>query len=300
MVLSDRQTGVPTSDDLEPTTGTSLTGATNYIAGTDAAYTLNGSGPYYSSSNTISGASVGGTGQPTQGQGAQQTIPGVTVSLNGVTGATPVTVTIGAPAPSTTNITTAVQKFISDYNSAITQIQTQLNQAPSSTDPTQGTLYNDSSLQNLLSSMRQMMTTTISGLTGSTNSMLDIGVSTGTTTGSGTVSQSALNGDLTLDTNALTAALTSNPTAVHQMMQSWSIKFSSLVDAEAGPGGTISTRIQSDTSQSSFLATQIANLQQANTVKQNQLVQEFANMEAALSSNQSTASWLTSQLNQLG
>jgi flagellar hook-associated protein 2 len=300
MVLSDRQTGVPTSDDLEPTTGTSLSGATNYIAGTDAAYTLNGSGPYYSSSNTISGASVGGTGQPTQGQGAQQTIPGVTVSLNGVTGATPVTVTIGAPAPSTTNITTAVQKFISDYNSAITQIQTQLNQAPSSTDPTQGTLYNDSSLQNLLSSMRQMMTTTISGLTGSTNSMLDIGVSTGATTGSGTVSQSALNGDLTLDTNALTAALTSNPTAVHQMMQSWSIKFSSLVDAEAGPGGTISTRIQSDTSQSSFLATQIANLQQANTVKQNQLVQEFANMEAALSSNQSTASWLTSQLNQLG
>jgi flagellar capping protein FliD len=83
------------------------------------------------------------------------------------------------------------------------------------------------------------------------------------------------------------------------MMQSWSIGFSSLVDAEAGPGGTISTRIQSDAGQTSFLATQISNLQQANTVKQNQLVQEFAAMEAALSQNQSTSNWLTSQLNHL-
>jgi flagellar hook-associated protein 2 len=296
VVLSDRQTGVPTSDDLEPTSGTSLTGGSNYIAGTDAAYTINGGPTLYSSSNTITGASLGGTGQPTQGQGADQTIPGVTLSLNGVTGSSPVTVTVGTPAPSTQNITTAVQKFITDYNSTITQIQTQLSQTPSSTDPTQGTLYGDSDLQQLLGSMRQMMNQTISGLTGSTNSMLDIGVSTGSTTGSGTVSQSALSGDLTLDTNALTSALTSNPTAVHQMMQSWSIKFASLVDGEAGGGGTISTRIQSDAGQSSFLATQIQNLQQANTVKQSQLVHEFAAMEAALSQNQSTASWLTSQL----
>jgi flagellar hook-associated protein 2 len=296
VVLSDRQTGLPTSNDLEPTTGASLTGGTNYIAGTDAAYTINGGPTLYSSSNTISGASLGGTGQPTEGQGADQTIPGVSVSLNGVTGSTPVTVTVGTPAPSQQNITTAVQKFITDYNSAITQIQTQLTQTPSSSDPTQGTLYGDSDLQQLLGSMRQMMTQTINGLTGSTNSMLDIGVSTGATTGSGTISQSALAGTLTLDTTALTSALTANPTAVHQMMQSWSIKFSSLVDPEAGPGGTISTRIQSDTGQSSFLATQIKNLQEANQVKQNQLVQEFAAMEAALSQNQSTASWLTSQL----
>jgi flagellar hook-associated protein 2 len=296
LVLSDRQTGVPASDDLEPTSGTSLTGGTNYIAGTDAAYTINGGPTLYSSSNTISGASLGGTGKPTQGQGADQTIPGVTLSLNGVTGSTPVTVTVGSPAPSTQNIQTAVQKFVTDYNSAITQIQTQLSQTPSSSDPTQGTLYGDSDLQQMLGSMRQMMTQTINGLTGSTNSMLDIGVSTGSSTGGGTVSQSALAGDLTLDTNALTSALTSNPTAVHQMMQSWSIKFSSLVDGEAAGGGTISTRIQSDSSRSSFLATQIQNLTEANQVKQNQLVQEFAAMEAALSQNQSTSNWLTNQL----
>ena len=299
VVLSDRKTGVPTGDDLRPTTGTSLTNPSNYVAGTDAQYTINGSGPYYSSSNTISGASLGGTGQPTQGQGADQTIPGVTLNLNGVTGPTPVTVTVGTPAPSAQNIQTAVQKFITDYNSTISQIQTQLTQTPSNSDPTQGTLYGDSDLQQLLGSMRQMMTATVGGLTGPVTSMLDAGVSTGATTGTGSVSQSALAGDLTLDTNALTTALTNNASAVKSMFTSWSIGFTNLVNNEAAGGGTISTRIQADNSQSSFLATQIQNMTQANQIKQNQLVQEFAAMEAALSQNQSTSNWLTSQLNSL-
>ena len=51
------------------------------------------------------------------------------------------------PAPSTQNITTAVQQFVTDYNAAVTQIQTQLAQTPSSSDPTQGTLFGDSDLQ---------------------------------------------------------------------------------------------------------------------------------------------------------
>jgi flagellar hook-associated protein 2 len=293
VVLSDRKTGIPTGNDLTPTSGTSLTNGTNYIAGTNAQYTINGiSGQ--STSNTISGAPVASPNGATPG--ASETIPGVTVSLNGLTGSTPVTITVGAPAPSSQNIQTAVQKFVTDYNSAITQIQTQLGQTPSATDPTQGTLYNDSDLTQLLSSMREMMVSTVGGLTGSMSSMLDAGVSTGATTGTAAVSQSALAGDLTLDTNALSTALTSNASGVKSMFQSWSIEFSSLVNNEAEPGGTISTRISADTTQSSYLTTQIQNLTEANTVKQNELVQEFAAMEAALSQNQSTSSWLTSQL----
>jgi flagellar hook-associated protein 2 len=265
------------------------------VDGTNAKYTINGETTVQeSTSNTISGAAVATANSTTPG--ATQTVPGVTINLNGITGSTPATVTVGAPAPSSQNIQTAVQKFVTDYNSAITQIQTQLSQTPSSSDPTQGTLYGDSDLQQLLGSMRQLMTSAVGGLTGSMSSMLNIGVSTGATTGSGTVSQTALAGDLTLDTNALSTALASNATGVHQMMQSWSIGFSALVNGEAGAGGTISSRVQADTSQSSFLSTQIANLTEANQVKQNQLVKEFAAMEAALSQNQSTASWLTSQL----
>lgn len=301
IVLSERNTGAPPA--ASPNSFVTITGdsagalseQTQYAqAGTNSAYTINGGPTQYSTSNTISGVAVP---TPTSSApGATQTIPGVSLSLNGLTGSTPVTVNVGSPAPSQQNIQTAVQKFITDYNSAITQIQTQLSQAPSSSDPTQGTLYGDTDLQQLLSSMRQQMVATVGGLTGSMSSMLNIGVSTGASTGTGGISQSALAGDLTLDASTLTAALTSNSSGVKSMLTSWSIHFSNIVDNEGAPGGTISVRIQADNTQSSNLATQIQNLTEANTVKQHQLVQEFAAMEAALSQNQSTSNWLTSQL----
>jgi flagellar hook-associated protein 2 len=296
VVLSERQTGAPPSSGyvvVQPS-NPALTDTGNDVAGTNAKYTINNGLPQESTSNTISGAPV--TSATGDTPGATQTVPGVTISLNGLTGSTPVTVTVSSPAPSQQNIQTAVQKFVTDYNSAITQIQTQLTQTPSATDPTRGTLYGDTDLQQLLASMRHVMAATVGGLTGSVTSMLDAGVSTGTTTGTGAISQNALAGNLTLDANALTSALTSNASAVKSMFTSWSINFSSLVDTEGGAGGTIAIRMQSETSQSSFLANQIQNLTEANQLKQSQLVKEFAAMEAALSQNQSTSNWLTSQL----
>jgi flagellar hook-associated protein 2 len=296
IIFSDRNTGAPSGAPYVAATDTA--GALSYtgtsIAGTDAQYTLNGT-TYYSSSNTISGNSLGTGATPTEGQGAQETIPGVTLSLNALTGSTPVTIGVAAPAPSTTNVQNAVQQFITDYNSAISTIETQLSQTPVSSDPTKGTLYNDSDLTQLLSSMRETMDRSFSGLTGIT-SMLDIGVSTGATTGTGAISQNALSGDLTLDVSTLTSAMTSNPSGVRSMLTSWSINFSNLVNNEAAPGGTIDGRIQADDSQSSYLGTQIQNMTQANAIKQQELVQQFAQMEAALSQSQSTSSWLTSQL----
>ena len=301
VVLSERNTGAPPASN--PNSFVTITGdsagalseQTQYAqAGTNAAYSINGGATQYSTSNTISGVPVAGPNSTTPG--ATQTIPGVSLSLNGLTGSTPVTVNVGSPAPNQQNIQTAVQQFITDYNSAITQIQTQLTQTPSKSDPTQGTLYGDTDLEQLLSTMRQQMVATVGGLTGSMSSMLNIGVSTGASTGSSGISQSALAGNLTLNASTLTAALTSNASGVKSMLTSWSIGFSNIVDTEAGPGGTISVRLQNDTSQSSYLNTQIQNLTEANQIKQNQLVQEFAAMEAALSQNQSTSNWLTSQL----
>jgi flagellar hook-associated protein 2 len=302
VVLSDRQTGAPPASGYVQVSDTAgaLTDTGNDVAGTDASYTINGETTVqYSSSNTISGASLGDGSTPTQGQGAQQTIPGVTLSLNGLTGSTPVTVNVGAPTVSASGVQTAVQQFITDYNSAVSLIQTQLSQAPSSSDPTQGTLYGDSDLTQLLTSMREQMDSTISSLASGDNNMLDVGVSTGATTGSGTVSQSALNGDLTLDTSTLTSALQNNASGVQSLLQSWSIQFSNLVNNEAAPGGDITTRIQGDDTQISYLGTQIDNMNAANAEQQQALVQQFADMEAALSQSQSTSSWLTSQLSSL-
>ncbi|MFZ0381127.1 MAG: flagellar filament capping protein FliD [Solirubrobacteraceae bacterium] len=301
VVLSDRATGQPDNpgDYINFQGASGILTQTSETDGKDALYSINGN-QGQSTSNTISGAEVSGTPNTNSNAGATQTIPGVSLSLNGITPTgSPVTVNVGAPSVNTSAVQSAVQQLITDYNSAISTIQTQLSQTPSSSDPTQGTLYDDSDLNQLLSSMREMMDSTLSGLTGSDASMLDIGVSTGATTGSGAVSQNALDGDLTLDTSTLTSALTSNASGVQSLLTSWSIQFSNLVNNEAAPGGDITTRIQGDGSQISYLNTQISNMQAANTQKEDALVQQFADMESALSQSQSTSSWLTSQLNSL-
>jgi flagellar hook-associated protein 2 len=280
IVMSDRATGQQTGSYIQVSDSGSLTEQPTLAqAGQNASYSINGGTPQSSPSNTVKTA-----------------IPGVTLSLNGLTTTSgSVTVNVGAPAPSAQNIQTAVQTFVTDYNSAISQIQTQLSQAPSSSDPTQGTLNNDAEFSGLLSRMRQAMYAAGSGLPSGMASMLDIGVSTGASTGAA-ATQSQLSGDLTIDTSKLTSALQSNPGGVQQVLATWALSFSSLVDAEAGPGGTIDTRVQEDDSQISNLSSRIKDLQTANTQKQNTLVAQFAQMESLLAQNQSESTWLTSQI----
>jgi flagellar hook-associated protein 2 len=285
VVLSDRATGLQSGSYIQVSdTANALTEQAGLAqAGQNALYSINGATPPQSSpSNTVTTA-----------------IPGVTLSLNGLTTTSgSVTVNVGAPGPSTQNIQTAIQTFIKDYNSAISLIQTQLSQTPSSSDPTQGTLYGDSDLTALLSTMRQAMYASGSGLPAGMASMLDIGVGTGASSG-GATTQNQLSGDLTLDTSTLTSALQSNPGGVHQVLASWGISFSNLVNNEAAAGGTIDTRVQGDTTQINNLATQLQNLTIANTQKQNTLVAQFAQMESVLAQNQSESTWLTSQISAL-
>jgi flagellar hook-associated protein 2 len=305
VVLSERATGAPPSSNafvaVTGDTANVLSEHQSYAqAGQNAQYTINGVAGQ-SSTNTIGGAPDQDPNGPTSGApGATVTIPGVSLNLNGLTPAgSPVSVIVGSPGANTQAVQTALQQFITDYNSALTQIQTQLSQTPSSSDPTQGTLYGDTDLQQLLYGMRNQLTATVGGLTGSMKSMLDVGVSTGATTGGGAPSQSAIAGNLTLDTGKLASALASNFGGVRSVLQSFSISFSWMVDDMSAAGGTLDVRIRDDKSQYSNLANQITSLQAQNAQKQASLVQQFANMESALSSNQSTASWLTSQISAL-
>jgi flagellar hook-associated protein 2 len=277
VVFSSRATGASSS--------AAVTGGTGALAfqsskpGLDAQFSVDGvSGS--SASNTVTNA-----------------IGGVSLTLTGVTTTSgPVTVNVGAPAPNSTNISNAINTFVTQYNKVISDIQTQLAQQPSSSDPTQGTLYGDPGLHDLLTSMRSMMYSPGSGLPAGAATMDDIGVSTGASTGSGAESASALAGNLTLNATTLTNMLQSNASGVQNILKSWSSSFVSIADNAADPGGTIAGRIAGDNSQISTLGNQISSMQSALTDKQNFLVQEFAQLEAALSTNQSQSSWLTSQL----
>ena len=286
IVFSNRQTGDTGANFIQVTDSAGALAEQTGLAreGQNAEYSVNGGATQSSASNTVTGA-----------------IAGVTLALTGVTTTSgPVTVNVSPPAPSSANIQSALNTFMTQYNQVISDMQTQLSTAPSSSDPTVGTLYQDPELQGLLSSMRSAMYTIQDpSSTSSIKSLLDIGVSTGATTGSGSVSQSALNGTLQLNSTTLTNALQSDPLGVQQLLVAFGASFSTTVGSVSDPGGTIDARIHGDNSQISDLNNQIATMQAALADKQNQLVQQFSQLEAALSSNQSTSSWLTSQINSL-
>jgi flagellar hook-associated protein 2 len=277
VVFSSRSTGASSSVAVNDSGGALSLQSSK--AGQDAEFSVDGvSGS--SASNTVTNA-----------------IGGVSLTLTGVTTTSgPITVNVGAPAPNSTNISNAINTFVTQYNQVIGDIQTQLSTAPSSTDPTQGTLYGDPELQDMLTQMRSMMFTAGSGLPTGASTMDDIGVSTGATTGSGAVSQSALAGDLTLNATTLSNMLSSNAGGVKSILSSWSSSFVNIADNAADPGGTIAARIGGDDTQITNLGNQISSMQSALTDKQNFLVQEYAQLESALSSNQSESSWLTSQI----
>jgi flagellar hook-associated protein 2 len=277
VVFSSRQTGASSTVGVSDTGGSLALQSSK--AGQDAKFSVDGVNGS-SASNTVSNA-----------------IGGVTLTLTGVTTTSgPVTVNVGAPAPNSTNISGAINTFITQYNKVISDVQTQLAQQPSSTDPTQGTLYGDPELKDLLTSMRSIMYSAGSGLPAGAATMDDIGVSTGATTGGGAESASTLAGNLTLNATTLTNMLQSNASGVKSILSNWSSRFVSAVDNAADPGGTIAARVSGDDSRISSLGNQISTMQSALTDKQNFLVQQFAQLEAALSSNQSESSWLTSQV----
>ena len=284
VVFSNRNTGDTGTNFIQVTgAGSALTEQTALAKeGKNAQFTVDGVAGS-SATNTVTNA-----------------IAGVSLTLTGVTtGSSPVTVNVSAPAPNQTNISNAINTFVTQYNKVIGDLQSAVSTAPTSGSPGTGTLYQDSELQNLLTQMRTSMYSGGSGLPSGIASMLDIGVSTGATTGSGAVSQSALSGNLTLNAATLTSQLTSNPSGVQAVLSSWGQSFTSLVDNASDPGGTIAGRINANNSDISNLGNQISAMQSALNDKQAALVQQFAQLEASLSSNQSTSSWLTSQIAQL-
>ena len=281
IVFSDRTTGAPSSFAVSDSAGSMALQGTA-TPGTNAQYTINGITQPSSPSNTVANA-----------------IPGVSLTFGGITTGMAgggVNVNVGAPNLSTSQIQSAIQTFVTSYNAVVDQVNGQLTTAPSKTDPTVGKLFGDPELSGLLSSMREAMYTNDPTLPSGMSSLMNIGISTGATTGSTAPNQNAIAGHLTIDANALTQAIQSNPSGVVNVLQSFASNFSLMVNNVAQAGGTLDSRIQGDNSQVSDLSNQISVMQAALTDKQNQLTQQFAALEGALSQSQSTSSWLTTQL----
>jgi flagellar hook-associated protein 2 len=168
-------------------------GFTQANAATNASATIDGV-PISSASNTIAGA-----------------IPGVTLSLLATTQGAPVSLTV---APDESQVSSQINQFVSDYNSALNLVNAQFT-VNSGTDSSgnatasEGVLASDSAVQDLQSVLEQAIGYVYTPSSGTTtvSTLSDLGISMNN------------DGTLSVDTTTLDNALTTNPTDVQNFFQ---------------------------------------------------------------------------------
>jgi flagellar hook-associated protein 2 len=187
-----------TVSDSDPTFSMTRAG----VPAANASLTVDGI-PISSATNTVSGA-----------------IAGLTLNLTGATAANnPATVTIASDA---TQISQALSTFVSDYNSALSQVNSQFTY--STTGGAEGVLGTDSTVRSLQSALEGVIsyTSPASAGSGSVQSLSDLGI---------TVDD---DGSLSLNTSTLTNAI-ANPENVQNFFQGAALngfaqQFSSQID----------------------------------------------------------------------
>ncbi len=292
LVLSNKQTGTANAITGITTDGTSGLTFSETQTAQNAAFTIN-STPYTSGSNIVTSA-----------------LAGVTLTLSGKTASS--TISIGEPTPDTSTIETALNAFVTQYNTVLGDIQTRLNQQPvpspsNPTDDATGVLYNDQGLERLVSNLRNSFSDLITGA-GAFTSLAQVGLSTGAAVGTGSISQDSLDGKLTLDTTAFESALNTNFDSVKALFTNATGKYATeglgqrlngILNQYTEPaisGGYLNSAIDGQTTAITELQSQVTDWDARLALKQQMLQTEFTNMETALSQAQSVGSQLSSQI----
>jgi flagellar hook-associated protein 2 len=289
LVLSTRTTGATGGEFIKVSDsgGALVEVAGKAKEGRDAEYKLDG----------VEGKSTGNT--------LTEAIPGVTLELQALTTVTgPVTVDVQPPAADPSAIVKQVESFVNLYNSTVSAIEKQTSTKPPASPQTAaelktGTLFGDLDLTGVLNGMRQAIYDPVAGLPAEMSSLAGIGVSTGPPSGTATYSQASVEGQLQLNKSELEAAVRANPAGVQQMLSSWAKGFQETVNAVAGPGGALETRITGDSEQVSELTSRITSLNEMLTIRQKTLQEQFTTMEAALAKSRSEGEYLAAQLDSL-
>lgn len=258
MSLSD------TSGNLLAALGLTAAAGGTFSNGTNAQFTLNG-GPLLSSmSNTLDGTVTG--------------ITGLSVDVNSKTTQT---VTVGSD---TSTMTSAIQDFITKFNAVQSFIQTNTKITSSGTNVTTSVLSDNHEVQNWASELQTLAFGGVTGLTGTIQSLDNLGIGFTGTTGQLSV----------LDSDKLAAALSSHPGDADSFFNSASTGFVSKMYGYLTNIVTNDASQQSDlTKANSDMDTQIATLQSRLDDERTQLTNAFIQMEDAQSTANSQSTYLT-------
>ncbi len=249
------------------------------IAGEDAEYVLNGL-TYYSNTNVIS-----------------DKIDGVEFTLKEATSsATTLSVAANSDAAKE-NIT----GFVEDYNIALSKI----NELYSDTE---GALYRDSTLRDMMSSLKSLANSFIRGNDSSFQSLSSIGIGTGDV---GMVFTDDYFGELQIDEDALTSALNSDAKGVMKLFfydpnggtdfnTGIGQSFLDILAPLTNPTGTLMSKQNLLTSSIEKIGSQIINLEASLELKETNLRRTYTSLEIAMGQLNREADYVSSQLSQLG
>jgi flagellar hook-associated protein 2 len=244
------------------------------ISGQNLLYTLNGGTQQLTSlSNTISSGSSG--------------ISGLTVTA---TQAASFTVTV---ASDTSKISSAIQQFVTDYNSAQTYITSQMAVTNNSDGSvTAGLLTGDMTANGIASSLRAL---SFAGITSSTiSSLADLGVTTNGQNNTATVDTDTLNSALASNLNAVQSFFTNSTNGLGTQLMNY--LDDTIGGASTTTPGTLTQHETDLSTQSSDITTQISNLETKITSDTTNWNSEFTAMEEAESQTNQELTYLSQQV----
>jgi flagellar hook-associated protein 2 len=240
--------------------------------GTNLLYTLNsGSQQLVSQSNTItsSSSSIGGLSVTALQKGT------ATMSVTSDTG----------------SVTSAIQQFVTDYNSVQAFISAQqLVTTASNGTVTPGTLTADQTSAQLSTSLRSFMSTAVSSLSGNVVSMLsDLGISS-----------NGKNNTVSVNTTTLDNAVAGNLSAINTLFNDptngIATRLNNFLTDATGVNGTVTNHQAILTQQSTNLTTQISNLNKKISTDEAQWTTEFQAMEQVDSQTNQELTYLSEQV----
>ncbi len=261
IVSTDGKT--PFSINEPSSTGTTFA-FTQAAQGADASITVDGVPAQYSS-NTVTGA-----------------IPGVTLSLLGADQGVPINLTV---ASDVSQISTAINQFVTDYNTALGLVNTQFAVTATTTSTgaatnTLGVLASDPTVVDLQSTLEQALNYVNTPATGTTTvSMLsDLGITADKDTGI-----------LSVDSATLNNALTNNPADVQNFFEGTSLNgfansiYKTLNTFTSPANGAFKVDLSSIASTNSDLTSQINDFETGYIASQQTiLTTEYSQAEIAL------------------
>jgi len=232
LAIVSNTSGSASNFSVSAPTGGSLS-FTQAVNGANASLTVDGLS-ISSASNTVTGA-----------------IPGVTLNLLNAAPGTNVSLTI---APNTSQVSTAINQFVSDYNTLITAVNAQFSDTSGSGE---GVLANDPVVRNLQSDLQNALDYLYTPASGTTtvSSLASLGISVGN------------DGTLTVDSSTLNSALQNNFSDVQTFFQGTAFNgFANSLDQQltsftSPADGAFTVDLQNISSENSGLQTDINNFQ---------------------------------------